>query len=53
MATGTLESDSAPAHDPRFEPDEIVGYTRSASDVLRLIAYGLLTDRDAGVDALG
>ncbi|MET0275745.1 MAG: flippase-like domain-containing protein [Acidimicrobiia bacterium] len=48
MAPPSLDSDDSfatgpPAHDARFEPDEIVGYTRSASDVLRLVAYGALT----------
>ncbi len=32
---------AVPAAEPRFEADEIVGYTRSASDAARLLAYGL------------
>ena len=42
MATA-LDSGDTPSHDARFEPDEIVGYSRSASDALRLIAFSTLT----------
>lgn len=29
--------------DPRYEADEVVGYSRSPSDVLRVLLYGVLT----------
>ena len=42
MATTSIEAVEPPACDPRFSPEEIVGYTRSASDALRLLTYGLV-----------
>jgi len=42
MATTSVEPVEAAAPDPRFELDEIVGYSRSASDVMRLLVYSSL-----------
>ncbi|HEX5586154.1 MAG TPA: hypothetical protein VFZ17_02505, partial [Acidimicrobiia bacterium] len=38
----TLLPDQAPRPEPQFEPDVIVGYVRSPSDVLRLLVYSTL-----------
>ncbi|MET0628715.1 MAG: lysylphosphatidylglycerol synthase transmembrane domain-containing protein [Acidimicrobiia bacterium] len=38
----TVAPDPTPVPDPQFEPDVIVGYVRSPSDVLRLMVYGTL-----------
>src|SRR5450432_846508 len=41
MAVQSIDS-PAPAPESRFDPDEVVGYSRSPSDVLRVLAYGVL-----------
>jgi len=41
-AVKALAPDHAPGPEPQFEPDVIVGYVRSPSDVLRLLVYSTL-----------